>query len=138
GQERVDGLDDLGWLLIRHELRRGFGARLRGDDRLAAFALVTAREAVDLKRRPGGALFVRREAAFAEQFRHAEKFPKLLAVERQARELFALERCERNNVVVKAGHGDAALCVVDPGQQLREGERRILDRAAEDAGVQIA
>ena len=43
-----------------------------GHDGFAAFALITAGQAVDLERGPRGALFGGGEAAFAEKFRHAE------------------------------------------------------------------
>src|SRR5205807_3087255 len=52
--------------LVRHKAKSEFRSRPRGDDRLAAFALVTAGESVDLKRRPRGALFLRGVAALAE------------------------------------------------------------------------
>src|SRR5207249_4826967 len=114
GDEFVDALRRL----VRHKAKSEFGARPRGDDRLAAFALVTAGQAVDLKRRPRGALFLRRVAAFAEQFRDTEKFPVRRFVKRNSGELFSFVGRERNYVVVETGDGNAAIFVAESGEQL--------------------
>src|ERR1035437_7911913 len=52
--------------LVRHEAAGDFGVRPRGHNRLAALALIDARQAVDLERRTRTALLGGREAAFAE------------------------------------------------------------------------
>ena len=66
-------------VLVRHQPDGDFGARPGRHDGLAAFALVAAGEAVDFEGRPGGALFERRETAFAEELGHAEEFLVLRA-----------------------------------------------------------
>ena len=59
-------------ILIRHEAHGNLCAGRAGHDSFAALALVAAGEAVDLERRPRGALLVGREAFFAKERLHAE------------------------------------------------------------------
>ena len=124
--------------LVRHETEREFRARPGGDDRLAAFALITAGQAVDLERRSRGALFLRGVAALAEHLRDTEEFPISRFVKRNPGQLFSLVSGERNNVGVKTRNGDTAIFVAQAGQQLAQGHGRVVHRTAVDAGVQIA
>ena len=124
--------------LIRHKAAGDFGARPGGHDGFAALALITAGQAVDFKRRPRAALFHGREAALAEQFFHADQFLKFGGRDRQALELFAFISRKRRNVVVETGNGDAAVFIAQSGEQLAQGHRRVVQRAAENAGMQIA
>src|SRR3989442_8393332 len=55
--------------LVRHEAKSEFRARPGGDDRLAAFALVTAGQPVDFQCWAGRSLLQRRVAALAEKSR---------------------------------------------------------------------
>ena len=99
--------------------------------------MITASQAVDLERRPRGALLLRGVAALAEQLRDTEEFPVGRVVVRNPRQLFSFVGGERNNIVIKAGDGDATVLVAQAGEQLAEGHRRVVHRAAVDAGVQI-
>ena len=109
-----------------------------GHDGFAARALIAAGQAVDFKRRPRAALFHGRETALAEQLFHAEQFLKFAVGGGQALELFPFVGGKRRDVVVKTGDGNAAVFVAQFGQQLAQGHRRVVHRAAENAGVQIA
>ena len=61
-----------------------------------------------------------------------------MRVEGQPRELLALVGGQRLHVVVKAGNRHAAILVAQFAQQLAQRHRRIIHRAAENAGMQIA
>ena len=124
--------------LVRHEAKSEFGARPGGDDRLAAFALVTAGQPVDFQCGPGRSLFQRRVAAFTEKSWDAEKFAQRRVVVRDAGQLFPFVFGKRNDVVVEAGDGDAAVFVAQSREQLAQGHRGIVHRTAVNAGVQIA
>ncbi len=102
--------------LVRDEAEREFGAGPRGDDGLAAFALVTAGQAVDLDGRARGALFLSRITALAEKSRDAQKLPVSPVVVRNPRQLFSLVSGEWNNVVVEPGDGDASVFVAQSSE----------------------
>ena len=124
--------------LFRHEAKSEFGARPGGDDRLAAFALVTAGQPVDFQRRARGALFHRAVASFAQQLRDAKKSAVGRVVVRDAAQLFPLVFGKRNDVVIEAWDGDATDFVAQSREQLAKGHRGIVHRTAVNAGVQIA
>ena len=78
------------------------------------------------------------ETRLAEKLRHAEKTPVTFLRAGQPLELPPFERRKRFHVVIKARHCDASPGVAQLREQLAERHRRILDRAAEEARVQIA
>ena len=123
--------------LVGDEAESEFGAGPGGDDGLAAFALVTAGEAVDLDGRARDALFLRRITALAEKFGDSQKLPVSRVVVRNPRQLFSLVSGERNNVFVEAGDGDASVLVAQSREQLAQSHRWIVHRTAVNARVQI-
>ena len=125
-------------LLIRHETHGDLHSRPRRHNRLAAFALIAAGEAVDFECGPGAALLHGGEAAFAEECGHAEHFLVVAFVVGQPAHLLALVGGERLHVVVESGNRDAAILIAQLRQQLTQGHCGIFHRAAKDAGVQIA
>ena len=124
--------------LVWHEAAGDFGACPGRHDGFAARALITAGQAVDFKRRPRTALLERCEPAFAEQFFHTDQFLEFGGCNRQALELFPLVSRKRRNVVVETGNGNATVFVTEFGEQLAQGHRRVVQRAAENAGMQVA
>src|SRR5437899_8681659 len=124
--------------LVRDETKSEFSARPCGDNCLAAFALVTAGQPVDFDCWAGRPLFLRGETAFAEQSRDAEKSAVGDIVVRDAAQLLPFVFGQRNDVVIEAGDGDAAVFVSQLREQLAQGHRRIVHRPAVNAGVQIA
>src|SRR5664280_1712584 len=88
-QPRADDFADVRRLLVRHEAAGDLGPRPRRHNRLAAFALITAGEAVDLKRGPRTALFRGRKTVFAEQLRRTEQLLQARIGKRIALDLVA-------------------------------------------------
>src|SRR5882672_4266510 len=109
-----------GRVLVGHQTGGNFGAGPGRNDGLAAFALVTAGEPVDLECRPGGTLLERSISPLAEQFWNSEELLILTLFEGQPRELFALIRGERLHVFVKTGNRDSPVFVTQLREQLGE------------------
>ena len=65
-QKRPHELGHFGRVLAGDQARGDFGARPGGNDGFAAFTLITAGEAVNLKCGPRAALLGGRETAFAK------------------------------------------------------------------------
>jgi hypothetical protein len=93
---------------------------------------------VDLEGRSPPHALQRRVAALAEQLRRPELLPVPRLVERQLPELSPLFFLQLPHIVVEAGNLDAAAAVLHLRQDLRQHHRRVGDRAAERAGVQVA
>src|SRR5262249_35849291 len=113
-------------------------ARPARHDGFAAFALITARQPIDLECRPRGTLLDRREASFAKQSRHAEEFSVFIGVEWQARKFPFLIVRQRLDVVVKARDRDSPIFVAHFADELAERHRWVIYRAPENARMQIA
>ncbi len=125
-------------VLVGHEAAGDLRARPRGHDGFAASALITAGQAVDLKGGTRAALFHGREAAFAEKFFHTKQLLEFGGIHRQAGEFLAFVSGQRRDIVIKTGNGNASVFVAELAEQLAQGHRGIVHRAAEDAGVQVA
>jgi len=105
--------------LVWHEAAGDFRPRPRRHNRLAAFPLVAARQAVDLECRARAALFGGREAAFAEQFCDAEQFLQVAVLDGQPGELFPFVCRKRRDVVVETRNGHAAAGIAEFEESLR-------------------
>ena len=125
-------------VLIRNEAHRDLRARPGGDDRFSALALVAAGEAVDFKRGPRGALFIRGVSGLAEERRHPNGFAEFRLVERHFRHLLPLVGRELHHVIVEARDRDRSALVAHRTEHLTEDHRRVVHRPAEEAGVQVA
>src|SRR5208282_3490770 len=142
GQELANvGLDKLGDLLgilVGNEPSGKLGVGFRGDDGLGAFALIAAPDAVQFKRWANPQALDGGEALLADVCGRAHSALKILHLPRQFGQGFTLSGRNLGDVVVKAGHGDAEILVVEFGEEFRKNGQRIGDGTAIDARVQIA
>jgi hypothetical protein len=104
---------------------------------LAPSPLVTTRQAVDVARGACPAALDRCEAIFAEQPLNTEGFFEVFVGERQRPELFAFAIAKRQNIIIKTGHLNAAILILERGEQFGQCVGWIRHTAAERAGVQV-
>ena len=110
---------------------------LGGDDGFGAGALVAAGQAVDVAGGAGPAAFECGVAGLAEEGRGGRGPACRPLVEGELGRVLALGGGEGYDVVVEAGDGDAAVVVVERGEDSGEDVGGVGDGAAVDAGVEV-
>ena len=137
GNVSAEKLRDTLRILIGHEAEADFGQRARGDDTLHAWASVTANDAVNADVGTNGGALVERVAGLAPPALDLGIAQDFLVGGAGARHELAFFLAPHANVVVEAGDGDAALVVVQSGDDVAEGEHGIVNRAAKRSGVEF-
>ena len=137
-QMRLREFKDFFAELIRHEPKSQFRHGVTGDHGLSPLPLVTAADAVDLRRGPRPQTLERAVTLFAEERGRAcliQHF--LVAIEGKFAPGLALPIFQRLHLVVETCDRDAPFLVMQGREQLRQRCDRVRDRAAEHPGMQI-
>ena len=129
---------DLAVVLIGYQTHRDFRVSFRRNDRLGAFAGISAPNAVYVERRPHADALHGRVPLLARRFPHADALAKSGLAERSPAEIRPLRRRELPHPVVEPGDGHAAVGIGQRRDHLREHDGRIGHRSAVQARVQIA
>src|SRR5580704_9023085 len=138
-QELAEQLEDLVGILIRNQSKANFGDSLGRDDGLRSGSGKSARDAVNLDRRPRPDALQHRVARFAGQSASAHfAAQEFRLVKRKALPAFALHGSWRRDIIVHTRNSDETGRVFTFAQQLHEAEDRVGRRAAVEPGVQIA
>ena len=114
-----------------------FDAGAVGEDGFGAGALIAGGQAVDFEGGAGPFAFEGGEAGFAEEFFHAQFGGVLGIIVGEGFPHVALVFGEREDVIIEAGDGDAAVGIVKFGEHFAEGVGGIGDGAAVHAGVEV-
>ncbi len=121
-----------------HEAKSQLGHRAAGQNGLGPLALVAGADAVDLRRRPRPDALERGEFFLPAQRRDAGHAQEHIVIHRQLAPAAPFPCRHRLHAIVKAVDRHLQILVVQAGDQPCKHGRRILHRAAEDAGMQVA
>ena len=124
--------------LIRHQPHGYLGIRLAGQHRLGPGFNVSAPDAVDVERRPGAGALDDGIVGLAPCVAHACFLQPAVAIKGDPGQASPLLRIEVGHAIVKAGDGDPAVGVVQPGDHGAERVDWVVHRAAIAAGMEIA
>ena len=109
-----------------------------GDHGLGALPGIAADDAVDLGGRTRGDLLDHHPVLFAGRLLQPDLAEKLLGGEAETGKVGLDVRRQFRDAVVEAGNRHATVVVMHRGDDAREHPDRILRRAAEQAGMQVA
>ena len=107
------------------------------NNRLGARALVAPAQTGDAERRPQRGALVEAKAGFAPALPYPGLAQQLRIGQRVAGGVGPFGGCYRLHGIIKTGQRDAALRVVEAGQQLAQGLQRVEYGPAENTGVQL-
>ena len=124
-------------ILVADQPERYLGRGLGRDDGLRPLADIAADDAVHFRRRPRPDLLQRRVALFAGRDRQPDLVEEGLLVEAKRFPLRLLLGRDLAHAVIEAGDRDAAVLVVQVGEDFRQHVDRVARRAAVHARMQV-
>lgn len=136
-QVRFSEIEDLLRLLIGDKPESEFHEGLAGQDRLGAFTLVAAADAIDLGRWTRSHAFDRGISRLAEERFDTGEGADVFVGDGEGRGGFPLPVGQGAHGVVESLDGDAAFGIMQAGHQPGGGGGGIHDGSAEDSGVEI-
>src|SRR5690606_7977606 len=118
------------WFLVGDQPAAYFSPGLSRNDGLEAGAGVPAEDAVDFQCGSRACAFCQRITRFAPRLRRADVACPFFRGQVLFLKLCPLRIIEGQNVVIKAGNRNAAICIVQSGDNFGDHLRRVMDNAA--------